>query len=189
MAVSSIDRLSVFDARYPLPPGAERCCPFGSRVLSGGDAAWLNCAWLCGTGFALTLGEGNRLACEAIEMLSRPLRGQPIEDLMAEFCGCRPEHGRRSNVALAGAKQRRHSLSAVASSEYGLIPQDTPALLPNCWTALPWHEVMESCCRETIFMHRFSTAIRLESCNPQVTASEFRCCTRVPRVAYSALYG
>lgn len=79
--------------------------------------------------------------------------------------------------------------NAIAYSEYGLIPQDTPALLPNYWTALPSHEVMEGCWSETIFMHRFSTAIRLESCNPQATASGFRCCTRVPRVAYSALYG
>src|SRR6202022_338156 len=38
-----------------------------------------------GTGFALTLGEGNRLVCEAIELLARPLRGREIEALMAEF--------------------------------------------------------------------------------------------------------
>ena len=40
---------------------------------------------LCGIGFALTLGDGNRLVCEAIEMLSRQLLGSPIEDLMAKF--------------------------------------------------------------------------------------------------------
>jgi L-fuconate dehydratase len=38
-----------------------------------------------GTGFALTLGEGNRLVCDAIALLARPLQGRPIEDLMAEF--------------------------------------------------------------------------------------------------------
>jgi L-fuconate dehydratase len=31
------------------------------------------------------LGEGNRLVCEAIELLARPLIGRPIEDLMADF--------------------------------------------------------------------------------------------------------
>jgi L-fuconate dehydratase len=40
---------------------------------------------LCGTGIALTLGEGNRLVCEAIEMLARPLAGLEIEELMADF--------------------------------------------------------------------------------------------------------
>jgi L-fuconate dehydratase len=40
---------------------------------------------MCGTGFALTLGAGNRLVCEAIELLAKPLLGKPIEDLMAEF--------------------------------------------------------------------------------------------------------
>ena len=86
MAVYSIDRISTFDARYPLPPGA------GSDAVHTDPEYCLAVTQLgsterglCGTGFALTLGEGNRLVCEAIEMLSRPLRGQPIEDLMAEF--------------------------------------------------------------------------------------------------------
>jgi len=86
MAVCSVDRISTFDARYLLPPGA------------GSDAVHTDPAYslavtrlgsreggLCGTGFALTLGEGNRLVCEAIELLARPLQGRPIEDLMAEF--------------------------------------------------------------------------------------------------------
>src|ERR1700731_4704261 len=86
MAVCSIDRISTFDARYPLPPGA------GSDAVHTDPEYCLAVTQLgsterglCGTGFALTLGEGNRLVCEAIEMLSRPLRGQPIEDLMADF--------------------------------------------------------------------------------------------------------
>ncbi len=40
---------------------------------------------ISGTGFALTLGEGNKLVCEAIEMLARPLKGKPIDELMADF--------------------------------------------------------------------------------------------------------
>jgi L-fuconate dehydratase len=38
-----------------------------------------------GTGIALTLGQGNRLVCDAIELLARPLEGMAVEDLMADF--------------------------------------------------------------------------------------------------------
>src|ERR1700738_1655495 len=86
MAVCSIDRISTFDARYPLPPGA------GSDAVHTDPEYCLAVTQLgpiegrpCGTGSALTLGDGNRLVCEAIEMLSRRLLGRPIEDLMAEF--------------------------------------------------------------------------------------------------------
>jgi L-fuconate dehydratase len=40
---------------------------------------------LAGTGIALTLGDGNRLVCEAIELLARPLVGAEINELMATF--------------------------------------------------------------------------------------------------------
>ncbi|HUD12929.1 MAG TPA: enolase C-terminal domain-like protein [Terracidiphilus sp.] len=40
---------------------------------------------LSGTGIALTLGDGNRLVCEAIELLARPLVGAEINELMATF--------------------------------------------------------------------------------------------------------
>jgi L-fuconate dehydratase len=39
---------------------------------------------LSATGVALTLGSGNRLICEAIELLAEPLVGLPIEELMAD---------------------------------------------------------------------------------------------------------
>ena len=84
MALHSIDRISVLDARYPLPHGAgsdavhtnpEYCCAV-TRLVAGPIA---------GTGIALTLGEGNRLVCDAIELLVRSLKGKPIEELMAQF--------------------------------------------------------------------------------------------------------
>ena len=86
MANSVIERITVSDIRYPLPPGAgsdaihtepEYCLAVTQLIAAGGNVR--------GTGFALTLGEGNRLVCDAIEMLARPLRGRPIEELMAEF--------------------------------------------------------------------------------------------------------
>lgn len=86
MASCSIDRISTFDARYSLPPGA------GSDAVHTSPEYCLAVTRLgsidngvCGTGFALTLGEGNRLVCEAIELLAQPLRGRSIEELMAKF--------------------------------------------------------------------------------------------------------
>lgn len=40
---------------------------------------------LRGSGFVLTLGDGNTLVCKAIEMLARPLQGMSIEAVMADF--------------------------------------------------------------------------------------------------------
>ncbi len=86
MAECRIVHISTFDARYALPPGAgsdavhtdpEYCLAVTRLGCEEGS--------LCGTGFALTLGEGNRLVCEAIELLARPLQGWSIEKLMAEF--------------------------------------------------------------------------------------------------------
>ena len=86
MAFYSIDRITISDVRYPLPPGAgsdavhtdpEYCLAVTQLHAGGGK--------ISGTGFALTLGEGNKLVCEAIEMLARPLKGKPIDELMADF--------------------------------------------------------------------------------------------------------
>jgi L-fuconate dehydratase len=40
---------------------------------------------VCGTGIALTLGEGNRLVCEAIELLAKSLSKLDIEEVMSDF--------------------------------------------------------------------------------------------------------
>ena len=86
MASHFIEQITVSDCRYALPPGAgsdavhtdpEYCLAVTQLRSAGGK--------ICGTGFALTLGEGNRLVCEAIEMLARPLKGRPIDELMADF--------------------------------------------------------------------------------------------------------
>jgi L-fuconate dehydratase len=81
-----IDEIRSYDARYRLPAGAgsdaihtdPEYCLAVTRLRSRDTG-------LCGTGFALTLGDGNRLVCEAIELLAKPLAGWAIEDLMAEF--------------------------------------------------------------------------------------------------------
>lgn len=80
-----IQSISTRDARFPLPEGAgtdsvhtnsEYCLAVTLLSTDGGPR---------GTGIVLTLGEGNRLVCEAIEMLARPLAGMAIEELMADF--------------------------------------------------------------------------------------------------------
>src|SRR5258708_38769756 len=85
MPDSTIRSVSTFDARFPLPPGAGTDSvhtnseySFAGTLLTGEDG-------LRGTGIVLTLGEGNRLVCEAIELLARPLAGIAIEELMADF--------------------------------------------------------------------------------------------------------
>jgi L-fuconate dehydratase len=85
MADWSIQSVSTYDARYPLPAGAgtdsvhtnsEYCF---AVTLLGTESG------LCGTGIALTLGNGNRLVCDAIELLARPLAGIAIEEVMSDF--------------------------------------------------------------------------------------------------------
>jgi len=85
MPDSTIRSVSTFDARFPLPPGAGTDSvhtnseySFAVTLLTGEDG-------LRGTGIVLTLGEGNRLVCEAIELLARPLAGIAIEELMSDF--------------------------------------------------------------------------------------------------------
>jgi len=85
MTNHAIDSITTRDARFQLPSGAgtdsvhtnsEYCMAVTQLNSSGG---------VKGIGIALTLGEGNQLVCEAIDLLARPLAGMPIEDLMADF--------------------------------------------------------------------------------------------------------
>ena len=87
MALHAIDRISTFDARYPLVNGAGSDAVHTNPEYCLAVTQLRSTDGICGTGFALTLGEGNRLVCEAIELLAGPLQGRPIEDLMAKF-GC-----------------------------------------------------------------------------------------------------
>jgi L-fuconate dehydratase len=85
MPDSAIRSVSTCDARFLLPPGAGTDSihtnseySFAVTLLTAEDG-------LRGTGIVLTLGEGNRLVCEAIELLARPLAGVAIEELMSDF--------------------------------------------------------------------------------------------------------
>jgi L-fuconate dehydratase len=85
MPTCVVERIAAFDMRYPLSGGAgsdavhtdpEYCLAVTELRSSDGQSS---------TGITLTLGDGNRLVCDAIELLARPLVGMDIEDLMANF--------------------------------------------------------------------------------------------------------
>jgi L-fuconate dehydratase len=81
----SIESISSYDARFPLPDGAGTDSVHTNSEYSLGVTVLESQNGLAGTGITLTLGEGNRLVCEAIDMLARPLVGRSIEELMSDF--------------------------------------------------------------------------------------------------------
>ena len=73
------------DVRFPLAQGAG-----SDSVHSGSEYAFATTLLACngkvfGSGIVLTLGRGNELVCQAIEMLGQILIGREIEELMADF--------------------------------------------------------------------------------------------------------
>jgi L-fuconate dehydratase len=85
MADCIISSVSTCDARFPLPPGAGTDSVHTNSEYSFAVTLLTGEGGLQGTGIVLTLGEGNRLVCEAIELLARPLAGVAIEELMSDF--------------------------------------------------------------------------------------------------------
>ena len=80
-----IRSVSTYDARFPLPPGAGTDSVHTNSEYSFAVTSLAGENGLRGTGIALTLGNGNKLVCEAIEMLAKPLAGAAIEELMTDF--------------------------------------------------------------------------------------------------------
>jgi L-fuconate dehydratase len=81
----TITQVSAEDRRFPLHGGAG-----SDAVHSGAEYAFAITRLLTGTneagcGITLTLGDGNRLVCEAIQELGRNLEGREIEELMLNF--------------------------------------------------------------------------------------------------------
>jgi L-fuconate dehydratase len=80
-----IQSITTYDARFALPPGA------GTDSIHDTSGYCLAMTLLStqdgprGSGFVLTLGDGNILVCKAIEMLAKPLEGMSIEAVMADF--------------------------------------------------------------------------------------------------------
>jgi L-fuconate dehydratase len=85
MKEHQIISLETRDVRFPLHQGAG-----SDAVHSGSEYAFATTLLgtsgaLYGTGIALTLGQGNQLVCEAMELLGQSLIGQGIEELMSDF--------------------------------------------------------------------------------------------------------
>ena len=73
------------DVRYPLPPGAGSDAVHAEPVYCLAVTLLETETRLTGSGIALTLGDGNHIVCELIDLLGAALRGGEIEDLMADF--------------------------------------------------------------------------------------------------------
>jgi L-fuconate dehydratase len=85
MPHSVIESIATRDARFALPPEAGTDAVHTDSEYRLAVTLLKSSGGLCGTGIALTLGEGNRLVCETNELLARPLAGMEIEDLLADF--------------------------------------------------------------------------------------------------------
>ena len=73
------------DLRFALDGGAGSDAVHRDPVYAYATACLQTDAGVYGTGFALTLGDGNDLVCTAIQALGASLVGCEIEELMADF--------------------------------------------------------------------------------------------------------
>jgi L-fuconate dehydratase len=80
-----IQSVSTFDARFALPAGAGTDSVHTSPEYCMAVTRLTSDRQISGTGIALTLGDGNRLVCKAIDLLAKPLAGLEINELMSNF--------------------------------------------------------------------------------------------------------
>src|ERR1700729_1641109 len=85
MADYKIHSISTYDARFALPLGAGTDSIHETSEYCLATTLLSTHTGVRGSGFVLTLGDGNTLVCKAIEMLAKPLEGMPIEAVMADF--------------------------------------------------------------------------------------------------------
>ncbi len=85
MPICRIRSISTVDARFPLAPGeGTDSVHTRSEYCMAVTVLATDCRTK-GTGIALTLGDGNRIVCDAIELLAKPITGMDIETLMSNF--------------------------------------------------------------------------------------------------------
>jgi L-fuconate dehydratase len=85
MANCTIQSISTVDARFALPAGAGTDSVHTNSEYSMAVTRLIADEQISGSGIALTLGDGNRLVCEAIDLLARPLAGLEINEVMSRF--------------------------------------------------------------------------------------------------------
>jgi L-fuconate dehydratase len=82
---TAIHSVGSFDARYALPAGAGTDAVHSEAEYCLAVTLLETKQGLTGSGIVLTLGEGNRIVCELIDLLAAELVGKEIEELMADF--------------------------------------------------------------------------------------------------------
>lgn len=85
MPACRIRSLKTHDARFALSGGAGSDAVHSESEYCFAVARLEADCGLTGEGLVLTLGEGNRLTCEAIELLGQALVGREIDELMRDF--------------------------------------------------------------------------------------------------------
>jgi L-fuconate dehydratase len=80
-----IQSISAVDARFALPAGAGTDSVHTKSQYCMAITLLATDKQIRGSGIALTLGDGNRLVCEAIDLLAKPLAGREINELMSDF--------------------------------------------------------------------------------------------------------
>jgi L-fuconate dehydratase len=85
MLTCTIQSIRTVDARFTLPAGAGTDSVHTKSEYSMAVTLLATDKGMSGSGIALTLGDGNRLVCEAIDLLAKPLAGREINEVMASF--------------------------------------------------------------------------------------------------------
>jgi len=85
MTTYTITSVSTRDARFKLKPGEGADSVHSNPEYSYAVTYLQTDSGMTGTGLTFTLGGGNDLVCEAIDVLAQPLVGQEIEELMSSF--------------------------------------------------------------------------------------------------------
>ena len=80
-----IDRFRSYDARFALEPGEGSDAVHSSPQYSFAVTRFYSVRGLSSTGLTLTLGAGNEVVCDLIDLLAAQLAGRDIEELMATF--------------------------------------------------------------------------------------------------------
>ena len=85
MPSCTIQSVTTIDARFPLPAGAGTDSVHTNSEYCMAVTSLTTGHKISGSGIALTLGDGNRLVCDAIELLAKSLVGKEINEVMANF--------------------------------------------------------------------------------------------------------
>ena len=85
MPTCTIQSIRTVDTRFALPAGAGTDSVHTKSEYSMAVTLMGSDNGLTGSGIALTLGDGNRLVCDAIDLLAKPLEGREINEVMADF--------------------------------------------------------------------------------------------------------